>query len=482
MVEEKRASEAGLDALSELSGTNRAGNKVAADIESNHRNVEGKSMSGLSNDEKLEKNKERGVLEKIITTSIRGNQNSPTKLKQGFDVRIPSRLYDSEDHRHEDNEDKRTLSSDENKSKMKVNYENNDNTKINSSIHNNGVRGTVSSSNKVTTVNRNQVSDIDVLSNQESFISKLSQNNSSSLRQNYKSTSRLTDSMIDKPSRVPIESDSYSTRLIGYSLIFGLSVLGLIMITFLLYKITKFFRDLFNRKSNRKDNRSSGVGFNDNNKKKKHHAPVGLISGGKVIEIIQHGNGEKKLSFGRLTLQSENNSIDEQNISTKKTDKASDSVKKRKKKIKLEYLGRLNYELDYDFKQSILSVHIIQAQQLPGLDFSGLSDPYVKVYLMPDKRQCDKTRVHKSNLNPIFKEMFQFHVPFTELTSKTLVLAVYDFDRFSKHDEIGQVSIPMGSVDLTQTKEEWSDLKRITDADSGQVSINSHTKIHSIIG
>lgn len=30
-------------------------------------------------------------------------------------------------------------------------------------------------------------------------------------------------------------------------------------------------------------------------------------------------------------------------------------------------------------------------------------------------------------------------VPFNELGGKTLVFSIYDFDRFSKHDQIGQV-------------------------------------------
>jgi len=35
---------------------------------------------------------------------------------------------------------------------------------------------------------------------------------------------------------------------------------------------------------------------------------------------------------------------------------------------------------------------------------------------------------------------------------------VYDFDRFSKHDQIGQVQVPLNSVDLGKTLEEWRDL------------------------
>ncbi|VUZ52349.1 unnamed protein product, partial [Hymenolepis diminuta] len=47
----------------------------------------------------------------------------------------------------------------------------------------------------------------------------------------------------------------------------------------------------------------------------------------------------------------------------------------------------------------------------------------------------------------------------------TLVLYVYDFDRFSKHDQIGQLKIPLGSIDLCQTLEEWRPIEP-TDAEN----------------
>lgn len=50
-------------------------------------------------------------------------------------------------------------------------------------------------------------------------------------------------------------------------------------------------------------------------------------------------------------------------------------------------------------------------------------------------------------------------VPYQELGGKTLVMAIYDFDRFSKHDIIGEVKVPMNTVDLGQPIEEWRDLQ-----------------------
>lgn len=121
-------------------------------------------------------------------------------------------------------------------------------------------------------------------------------------------------------------------------------------------------------------------------------------------------------------------------------------------------LGKLQFSMDYDFQKGELSVGVIQAADLPGMDMSGTSDPYVKVYLLPDKKKKYETKVHRKTLNPVFNETFVFKVPYAEVASKTLVFAVYDFDRFSKHDQIGQVQLALNSVDLGQTLEEWRDL------------------------
>ncbi|XP_017488612.1 PREDICTED: synaptotagmin-1-like [Rhagoletis zephyria] len=127
-------------------------------------------------------------------------------------------------------------------------------------------------------------------------------------------------------------------------------------------------------------------------------------------------------------------------------------------------LGRLQFKIDYDFNQSQLGVGVLQAEDLPGLDMSGTSDPYVKVYLLPDKKKKFETKVHRKTLNPVFNETFNFKVPYAEITTKTLVFAVYDFDRFSKHDQIGEVKIPLNQIDLAQTIEEWRDLTSVEDA------------------
>ncbi|XP_074872467.1 synaptotagmin-5 [Carettochelys insculpta] len=124
-----------------------------------------------------------------------------------------------------------------------------------------------------------------------------------------------------------------------------------------------------------------------------------------------------------------------------------------------EKLGKLQYSLDYDFQNGQLVVGILQAADLPALDIGGTSDPYVKVFLLPEKKKKYETKVHRKTLNPMFNESFTFKIPYAELGGRTLVMAVYDFDRFSKHDAIGELRVPMSSLDLAQPIEEWRDLQ-----------------------
>ena len=70
----------------------------------------------------------------------------------------------------------------------------------------------------------------------------------------------------------------------------------------------------------------------------------------------------------------------------------------------------ISLQLEYDFNANSLAVTVIQAEDLPALDMGGTSDPYVKVYLLPDKKKKFETKVHRKTLSPVFNETFTFKV------------------------------------------------------------------------
>jgi len=140
---------------------------------------------------------------------------------------------------------------------------------------------------------------------------------------------------------------------------------------------------------------------------------------------------------------------------------AEEDLKEEDKKPGDEYLGKVQYELRYDFNTQTLVVKIIQATDLPAMDMGGVSDPYVKVYLLPETKGQKKfeTKVHRKTLNPFFNQTFEFkNLPYADTFDKTLMMNIFDYDRFSKHDQIGEVKLPLCQMDLAQTINEWKDV------------------------
>ncbi|NXR54864.1 SYT6 protein, partial [Hippolais icterina] len=126
--------------------------------------------------------------------------------------------------------------------------------------------------------------------------------------------------------------------------------------------------------------------------------------------------------------------------------------------------GKINFTLKYDYETETLTVRILRAFDLPAKDFCGSSDPYVKIYLLPDRKRKFQTRVHRKTLNPTFDESFHFPVPHEELASRKLHLSVFDFDRFSRHDMIGEVILEnlFEDSDLSRETSIWRDIQYAT--------------------
>ncbi|XP_034032254.1 synaptotagmin-7 isoform X5 [Thalassophryne amazonica] len=129
-----------------------------------------------------------------------------------------------------------------------------------------------------------------------------------------------------------------------------------------------------------------------------------------------------------------------------------------------EKLGRIQFSIGYSFQNTTLTVKLLRGQDLPAKDFSGTSDPFVKIYLLPDKKHKLETKVKRKNLNPHWNETFLFEgFPYEKVRERTLYLQVLDYDRFSRNDPIGEVSIPLNKVELGQIKTFWKELKPCSD-------------------
>lgn len=103
----------------------------------------------------------------------------------------------------------------------------------------------------------------------------------------------------------------------------------------------------------------------------------------------------------------------------------------------------------------------ISAHDLVGIDQGGFNDPYVRLTLQPEvdsrKRQ---TAIHRNDANPLFDQHFKFPVSHEELKSKTLILQVFDYDRFSRNDIIGEVTMSLSDFDAANSIEIWGEITK----------------------
>lgn len=54
--------------------------------------------------------------------------------------------------------------------------------------------------------------------------------------------------------------------------------------------------------------------------------------------------------------------------------------------------------------------------------------------------------------------------PYEKVVQRELYLQVLDYDRFSRNDPIGEVSIPLNKVDLAHMQTFWKELQPCSDA------------------
>uniref|UniRef100_A0A8C4NAV9 Synaptotagmin IXb n=1 Tax=Eptatretus burgeri TaxID=7764 RepID=A0A8C4NAV9_EPTBU len=128
------------------------------------------------------------------------------------------------------------------------------------------------------------------------------------------------------------------------------------------------------------------------------------------------------------------------------------------------YCGKLNVLLRYNYETEQLVIKIHKAVDLPAKDLCGTSDPYVKIYLLPDRKRKFQTKVHRKTLNPVFDETFHFEVPYNDLQRRKLHFSIYDFDRFSRHDIIGQIVVDnlLEIADTARESSIWRNVEETT--------------------
>lgn len=110
--------------------------------------------------------------------------------------------------------------------------------------------------------------------------------------------------------------------------------------------------------------------------------------------------------------------------------------------------AKLSFSLRYDKISEELMVCLLRATRLTPIGENVTVTPYVKIFLLPDKKRKVQSRVQRRTSNPVFFEDFVFYVAPEELPKRTLEFTVCEFDRFSRQQVIGHVNYPLDGVNI----------------------------------
>ncbi|XP_045693734.1 extended synaptotagmin-2 isoform X2 [Phyllostomus hastatus] len=124
-------------------------------------------------------------------------------------------------------------------------------------------------------------------------------------------------------------------------------------------------------------------------------------------------------------------------------------------------LGQIQLTVRHSSQRNKLVVVVHACRNLIAFSEDG-SDPYVRMYLLPDKRRSGrrKTHVSKKTLNPVFDQSFDFSVSLPDVQRRTLDVAVKNSGGFLSKDKglLGKVLVALASEELAKGWTQWYDL------------------------
>jgi len=121
-------------------------------------------------------------------------------------------------------------------------------------------------------------------------------------------------------------------------------------------------------------------------------------------------------------------------------------------------------------QKATLTMLIAKARKVDAADLNGKSDPYIKIVV--DGKEIKKTSIKKRTLNPVWNETFAVEIDGE--TFKKIDLELFDWDKFSKDDSLGTVTLtPQILADCPSQR--WHKIRPLG---SGEVYLDLKLQIH----
>ncbi|XP_078581432.1 extended synaptotagmin-2-like isoform X13 [Branchiostoma floridae x Branchiostoma japonicum] len=148
------------------------------------------------------------------------------------------------------------------------------------------------------------------------------------------------------------------------------------------------------------------------------------------------------------------------------------------------YACQIQLSLHHSADTDKLLVTVHKATNLMPLANQKMCDPYVRIYLQPDKNRSGrkKTSVVKDNINPAWDETLEFPVTLAEAKQRSLDIVIknkrslFETIRGNSSGSLGRVEVDLSKVDnlATQNNPIWFELKQDVGSLSRSSSVSSY--------
>lgn len=141
-----------------------------------------------------------------------------------------------------------------------------------------------------------------------------------------------------------------------------------------------------------------------------------------------------------------------------------DSIKSNRSNRSTGSYGHVQLTVRYSIPRNKLVVVVHKAKNLSHKEGEDKPDPYVKIYMQPDrnKETKQKTQVCRGTCNPTFDESLEFELNMSEVANYNLEVTVNSKSgsgMFSRGRVLGRVIIELSQLDLTKAATEWYELE-----------------------